>query len=162
MRIYWINELEKGNLGMMARPKGNDWLENEVITLKRFEVDTVISLLEKSETLELEIEREKELYEKWEIEFINYPIKDRSVPKDLKSFQQLILMIDEKLKQDKKLVIHCRMGIGRTSVLAAGVLIRNGFNSDEVFGFLSGKRTLKVPDTEEQKAWIQRHSEELI
>jgi protein-tyrosine phosphatase len=47
------------------------------------------------------------------------------------------------------------MGIGRTSLVIAGVLLSLQIkNIDEVFNFLSEKRTLKVPDTEEQITWI--------
>lgn len=156
MRIYWINEFNKGNLGMMARPRGNDWLEDEIIKLKQFEVDTVISLLESDEIIELEIEKEKEICEKWKINFINYPIRDRDLPTDDRTYIELISKIDQKLKENEKVVIHCRMGIGRTSVVAAGVLIRNGINVDTVFGLLTEKRTLPVPDTDEQKQWVMK------
>ncbi len=154
MRIFWINEFKKGNLGMMARPRGNDWLEDEIIKLKRIEVDTVISLLEPNEIVELEIEKEQEICEKWKLDFINYPIRDRNLPTDGSAYLELILKIDQKLRNDKKVVVHCRMGIGRTSIVAAGVLIRNGTKADNVFDLLTEKRTLTVPDTDEQKQWV--------
>lgn len=160
MRIYWINTLEKGNIGMMARPKGNDWLEDEIRKLSMSGVNMVVSLLEKHEEVELDIEKEHDLCEKYNIKYVNFPIKDRGVPEDIGSFLQLIYTIDESLRDDKKIAIHCRMGIGRTSVVAAGALIKNGHNPEDVFEFLSEKRTLVVPDTDEQIKWIkeQRHA----
>ena len=161
MRIYWLNEFAKGNLGMMARPRGNDWLEDEIIKLKQFGVTTIVSLLESDEILELEIEKEKEFCEKWKLDFINYPIGDRTIPKNESTFIELILKIDRELKKNQKIVIHCRMGIGRTSIVAAGILIKNGTPAELVFDNLTEKRTLSVPDTEQQKQWILNMSDKL-
>ena len=154
MRIYWLNEFEKGDLGMMARPKGNDWLKDEIITLKELGICSIVSLLESNEEIELEIEKEKELCEHLNIDFICFPIRDRKVPKDDDSFIQLISRINHKLYHGEKIVVHCRMGIRRTSMVAAGVLIKNGIDANAVFNLLSKIRTLSVPDTREQKQWV--------
>jgi len=156
MRIYWLDNLKKGNLGMMARPKGNDWLNDEIKKLSFKGVNTVISLLEKHEEEELELEKEKTFCERYDIEFINFPIQDRDVPKNSKSFIKLINGIDKSLQENKKIVVHCRMGIGRTSVVVAGGLIKNNFEPIYVFDYLSKIRTLSVPDTNAQVEWIER------
>lgn len=140
---------------MMARPKGNDWLEDEIRDLIFKEVDTVISLLKKYEETELEIEKEKTLCEKYDIEFISFPIQDRGVPENISDFIELITNINNRLSENKKVVVHCRMGIGRTSIVAASVLIKNGFDSGSVFDFLSKTRTLTVPDTDDQISWVK-------
>lgn len=155
MRIYWINQFSNGKLGMMARPKGNDWLEDEIKKLQLFNVNCVVSLLENHEIEDLDIEQEEKLCQKYGIQYINYPIPDRNIP-DEKSYLRLISEIDNQLKSGQKIVVHCRMGIGRTSVICAGILIKNGIKSNEVFDILSEIRTLKVPDTQEQYDWIQR------
>jgi len=103
-------------------------------------VDTVISLLKKYEETELEIEKEKTLCEKYDIEFISFPIQDRGVPENISDFIELITNINNRLSENKKVVVHCRMGIGRTSIVAASVLIKNGFDSGSVFDFLSKTR----------------------
>jgi protein-tyrosine phosphatase len=46
------------------------------------------------------------------------------------------------------------MGIGRTSLVIASLLIKKGVKFDEVFRLISNKRTLNVPDTEDQINWI--------
>lgn len=155
MRIYWINEFGKGNLGMMARPRGNEWLENEVLKLKLQEVDIVVSLLERHEEKELEITGEQGLCEKHNIEFIHFPIQDRGVPDNFKAFLNLVSTLDQRIKEDKRIAIHSGMGIGRTSLVSAGVLLKNGESAENVFKLLSEKRTLNVPDTVEQIDWIK-------
>lgn len=38
VKIYWLHNFENGSkLGIMARPRGNEWLEGEIISLKRQE-----------------------------------------------------------------------------------------------------------------------------
>ncbi len=59
------------------------------------------------------------------------------------------------MAENKKVVIHCRMGIGRTSLVAACLFKKRGFNPDKVFDLLSYHRTLSVPDTEEQIQWVK-------
>lgn len=153
MRIYWIDEFEKGAIGMMARPKGGEWLENEIAILKNTNIDCVVCLIEYHEMLELNIEKEEFYCNENNIEFIHFPIKDYSLPKKNK-YLDLIEDINERLKLNQKIVIHCRMGIGRTSTVTAGVLIKNNIHIEDVFEFISLKRTIEVPDTEEQKEWV--------
>jgi protein-tyrosine phosphatase len=153
MRIYWITDFPKGALGMMARPRGNDWLEDEIKKLAVQNVEVVVSLLESHEENELEIRAEGALCEQLGLQFIQHPIQDRSIPLNDAAFYQLIAVIDALLQTGKKVVVHCRMGIGRTAVVAAAALIKNGFDSEHVFEHLSEIRTLDVPDTADQIEW---------
>jgi hypothetical protein len=81
MRIYWISGVEFGRLGIMARPRGGDWLEDEIRSLKMDSVDALVSLLEHEEVLELDIEREQALCEGDDISYLSFPIRDRDVPR---------------------------------------------------------------------------------
>lgn len=155
-RIHWINETEIGEnrIGTMARPRGNDWLEDEIKSLKLRKVDYLISLLEDYEMWELGLEEEKELCKKWKVQFINFPIEDVSTPKNEVKFIQLIDELAAQMKEGKSIVIHCRMGIGRASLFAAALMIKLGYQAKGIFEIISTYRKLKVPDTEEQKKWI--------
>ena len=150
MNIYWLDYFNKGNIGMMARPKGNDWLEDEINNLQRQSVNVVVSLLTKKEELELEIEREQYFCKKSNIKFLIFPILDRGLPSSKIEFRAFIIQINKLLNQNNKIVVHCRMGIGRTSLVASALLLLNGMKITNVFDFLSEKRTLSVPDTDEQ------------
>lgn len=155
MRIYWIDELDTGKLGIMARPRGNEWLEDEIQKLSLLGIDSVLSLLEKSEISELEIEKEGELCVKYEIGFTNFPIKDRSTPADTTAFRKLIEHLCQEVEEDKKIVVHCRMGIGRASLVAAGILLKKGTDKNRIFQLISQYRGMKVPDTPQQAKWIK-------
>jgi len=57
--------------------------------------------------------------------YIKYPIPDRKIPEDWKSFAQLVVEICNIIKaldNGKKIVIHCKGGHGRSGVLVACIL----------------------------------------
>jgi protein-tyrosine phosphatase len=57
--------------------------------------------------------------------YIKYPIKDRNIPEDWKSFAQLIIKIYHilnNLKNQEKIYINCRGGHGRSGILVACIL----------------------------------------
>jgi len=155
MRIYWIEEIDQGKIGIMPRPRGNDWLETEIRKLSLEQVRYVVSLLESQEIHELELEEEGALCEKHGIGFINFPIKDRSTPQDKEAYISLIERLYQLVENGDKIVIHCRMGIGRSSLVAAGVMVRGGIKASGIFDLISAYRTLEVPDTAAQISWFE-------
>lgn len=57
--------------------------------------------------------------------YISYPIKDREVPTDLRSYSSFIINIStiiKNLKNKKKIYIHCKGGHGRSGVVVASIL----------------------------------------
>jgi protein-tyrosine phosphatase len=153
---YWIDKFGNGGaIGIMPRPRGNDWLADEVKKLKESGVKTIVSLLEKDEIQELGLQNEEKLCNQQQIEYINFPIRDRAIPTEQEAVDKLIKLLDEKVGEGQKVVIHCRMGIGRASLIAAAVLIRRGLQTDKVIEKIAKARALKVPDTEEQVHWLK-------
>ena len=58
-KIHWIYRFEnKARIGIMARPGGNEWLEDEIKHLKYSNVNTLISLLESDEVDDLNLGKE--------------------------------------------------------------------------------------------------------
>ena len=155
-KIYWLNEKEitENTLGIMARPRGNDWLEDEIKGLAHRGINYLVSLLEYQEIIELGLEKEKTYCTENNIGFIHFPIEDINTPKNENDYLKLIHELISHLNNDKKIAIHCRMGIGRSSVLASGILIKRGIDPKMVFDKISEHRNLNVPDTEEQKDWV--------
>ena len=154
MKIYWIEELPKGHLGMMGRPKGGDWLNEEIHKLKTMGVSTLVSLLVPGEIRELALSNELEYCHEHGIKLINFPIPDRGLPDSKIEFKALVDRLDESLKAAHRVVIHCRMGIGRTAMLCAALLLRQGYDAGHVFGVLAKYRGVSVPDTNAQLEWV--------
>ena len=43
--IYWIKSAGRGRLAVMPRPRGGDWLEDEILHLKRSGIGLLVSML---------------------------------------------------------------------------------------------------------------------
>jgi protein-tyrosine phosphatase len=159
--IYWVGELPHGRIAIMARPRGGDWLEDEMISLRQSNVDAVISLLEPAEVYELDLAQEEEFCQKHGIAFHSYSIADRNVPASLAAARNFIEQLANLLSEGKSLVIHCRQGIGRSSLIAACLLVSRGFSAAEAFEKIELARGCQVPDTQEQRDWVKRFSQAL-
>lgn len=156
MNIYWINMPTAGRLGIMARPRGNDWLEDDIRSLAMLGVDVVVCLLTEPELLELELLDEGTCCERQLRSFVLFPIPDRQTPplnqETFTAIQRLALLLNDR----KTIAIHCRMGIGRSSLIAAAILVLHGVDTDTAFTAIATARGCPVPDTPEQRAWVDQ------
>lgn len=137
----------------MARPRGGDWLEDEVNHLRKDEVGVLVSLLEKEEIYDLKLDNEEQICRTKNITYINFPIPDRDTPKHSDT-NKLIDSLTRKIDEGQSVVIHCRMGIGRSSIIAACVLLKYKLKAKVIIENISSIRGLKVPDTDEQLSWL--------
>lgn len=153
-RVYWVPEVTCGRLGIMPRPRPDESLRDDVAAWRRDGVHVVVSLLEAYESRELLLHHEEALCSAASIEFISYPIQDRSVPSSLEKTSQLVSRIAGLVNGGHSVAIHCRAGIGRSSLIAGCVLLRLGFAHDDVFPMLSRARGIVVPDTAAQIEWL--------
>jgi protein-tyrosine phosphatase len=159
--IYWIKGIESGRLGVMPRPRGGDWLEDEIQSLKMSGVDAVVSLLESEEITELDIAEEKSLCEANAISYLSFPIRDRNIPLSKPDALEFTRMLTNLLQAGRSVAIHCRQGVGRSALMAACVLVFNGVFVDKAFDLIENARGCPVPDTEEQRRWVVQFAEDL-
>src|SRR5258708_19979549 len=78
--IYWISAAQPYRLAIVARPRGHDWLADEIEGLAREGIDTLVSMLTPEEATELGLMEEEGLCAEHGIKFLNFSIPDRSVP----------------------------------------------------------------------------------
>lgn len=161
--LFWINDSKIGEnrLGTMPHPKGGAHLEESIAHLKHNKVDILVCLLAETEIKELNLEQEETHCQQKNIQFISCPIKDFHTPQNESEFLELADMLVYKIKLGKRIIIHCKMGIGRSSVLAGTVMLKLGFKGANIFETISHHRKLKVPDTQEQEVWILKIENEL-
>lgn len=145
----------------MPRPRGGDWLEGEIHSLKMSGVDAVASLLEQDEITELDIAEEKSLCEANGVAYLSFPIRDRSIPLSKQDALAFARRLERLLQDGMSVVIHCRQGVGRSALIAACVLVLSGVSVDEAFEKIEIARGCSVPDTEEQREWVRRLAESL-
>lgn len=159
-RIYWIPVLTPGRLAIMPRPRGGDWLEDEVASWAAAGVDILLSLLTPGEEAELDLSDEKPLCEAHGIRFLSFPIIDRSVPASKEAARKLVSELADELNEGKSIAVHCRQGIGRAALIAICVLVRTGFDPETATARVREARGCPVPETAEQERWIADFAKE--
>jgi Protein-tyrosine phosphatase len=151
--LYWIDTNSTLKLAIAARPRAGGWLEDEVAHWKRSGVRIVVSLLERDEVDELGLGMEPTFCGRNDIEFLSFPIPDRGLPKDADSAMSFAAYVASK---GKPIAVHCRAGIGRSSVMAAAVLIAKDITPATALLAIEKARGLPVPDTDAQRDWVMK------
>jgi len=154
MTTYQIEGPWRGKLAIVPRPRGGEWLEDEVLTWQDQGFDVVVSLLTSDEMKDLDLDREADLSRMHGLQFCEFPIPDLGVPDSLAAAQQLLVKLDKNLTAGKKVAIHCRQGIGRSGLVAASLLVVSGVDPEVAFRRVSAARGLPVPETSEQRDWV--------
>jgi protein-tyrosine phosphatase len=116
----------------------------------------VVSLLESDEADQLGLLEESKVAEENGIRFISFPIPDRGVPASVKAAVSLMANIAGALEEGKNVAVHCRQGVGRSGLIAAAVLATSGINPEDAIKAVSFARGLAVPETSDQRVWVQR------
>jgi protein-tyrosine phosphatase len=153
--LFWIPGLWRGGLAIAARPRGGDWLEDEVRGLRRAGIDIIVSLLEEDEAAQLYLFSEAKTVEANGLRFISFPIPDRGVPASTLAAVSLMGSITRALEEGKNVAVHCRQGIGRSGLIAAGVLITSGLSPEQAIEVVSSARGIAIPETSEQRQWAK-------
>jgi protein-tyrosine phosphatase len=157
---YWVPGPWPGRLGIVPRPRGGDWLADEVRAWRASGLDIVVSLLTPDEVAELELQKEEARSREEGLEFHVFPIPDLGVPRSRADFARLIGKLERALESGKTVVVHCRQGIGRSSLITASLLVSAGLDPDEAFRRIEKVRGRPVPETPEQREWVSQMASE--
>jgi protein-tyrosine phosphatase len=153
--LYWIEAAPGRHLAVMPRPRAGDWLEDEVASWRQAGLDVIVSLLEPAEVAELGLAGEEAACRAAGLEFLSFAIADRGVPASRERFAELIARLEGLVGQGRRIGIHCRIGVGRSALVAACLLARLGLGPAEAFALVGRARGLSVPDTAEQVRWVE-------
>jgi hypothetical protein len=153
-QVHWIDLPSPGRLAIMARPRAGDWLDEEIAGWRAEGIDIVVSLLEAEEVSELGLQREPALCREQGIAFMSFPIPDRGVPPSLAATAALARALSKSVGEGKAVAVHCRAGIGRSSLIAACVMVCSGIAPTAAFDVIGRARGLNVPDTDGQRDWL--------
>jgi protein-tyrosine phosphatase len=158
--LYWVDGPWPGRLAIMPRPRGGDWLEDEVRSWRQAGLDVVVSALTQDEIAELDLAAQAELSRVNGIEYMGFAIVDRGVPDSGKATAELVRRLESRLASGKSVGIHCRQGVGRSALLAACLLAAAGVDAPVAFERIRAARGCPVPDTPEQREWVARFARE--
>ena len=153
-QLYSIQGLPAGQVSIMARPRGGDWLLDEVKALREAGVDLLVSFLTPDEVMEFDLREEAECCGRQEVISLSFPIPDRSIPPFSESTFTFLEQLHRQVSAGKHVALHCRQGLGRAALMAASVLVLTGFSPEQAFERLSSVRGYPVPETQEQRAWV--------
>ena len=157
--LYWIEGPGQGKLAILPRPRGGDWLEDEVRGWRVAGVDGVVSLLTSDEVADFDLAQEGSLCEAHGIDFWQFPIVDRSVPASRKATLDFVKKLADLLAEGKSIAIHCRQGIGRSALIAGCLLVLFGIVPEAAFQRISEARGCSVPETSEQRQWLMEFAQ---
>lgn len=156
--LYWIDGPWPGKLAIAARPRGGDWLDEEMAAWRREGVNVVGSLLTGDENLDLELVAEDTAAKSHAIAFSRFAIPDRGVPASETRFSEFVAELDEELSAGRNVVIHCRQGVGRSGLVAGCLLVGKGVEPGRAVQRISAARGVQVPETPEQQRWMNQYA----
>ena len=153
--LFWISGPWRGRLAVAARPRGGEWLQDEAEGWRSAGINIIVSLLEEREAAQLDLVDEAKAANACGVQFVSFPIPDRGVPASAPAAISLIASISNALEAGRTVAVHCRQALGRSALIAAGVLARSGLNPERAIEVVSTARGQTVPETNGQRAWIQ-------
>ena len=158
--VPWIEGPWRGRLAILPRPRGGDWLEDEVRAWRLAGVDVIVSLLTNEEVDDLDLAQEGRLCHAKGIEFLSFPIVDRGVPSQ-RATLDFLKKLELLVAGGTSIAIHCRQGIGRSALIVACLLVLGGINPEIAFRRVSAVRGCSVPETPDQRQWVIEFAREL-
>ena len=119
MKLYWVETGNQLRLAIVPRPRGDDWLKDELDQMKRAGVDVLVSMLQVDEAAELGLSSEANLCEARGIVFRSFPIPDRETPPSTASFSRFV--------EDLRAETHAGRSVAVRQVGCANVEIKERF-----------------------------------
>ena len=153
--LFWIPGPWSGRLAVITRPRGGDWLLDEAKGWRRAGIDMIVSLLEMDEVAQLDLTHEGNAAEASNVRFVPFPIPDRGIPASTAAALRLITVIVDSLRNGENVAVHCRQGIGRSGMIAAGVLVNSGVTPEQAIETVSLARGQMIPETRGQRQWLK-------
>ena len=142
------------NLAVVTRPRGGDWLFDELARLRENGIDTLVSCLTPVEETELALDDEADEANRAGLTFIRLPIEDRGLPPMVLA-DQIATSLAHRVQAGEHVAVHCRQGLGRAPLVVGTVLVRTGLPPDDAWATIERGRGQPVPDTPAQRAWLR-------
>jgi protein-tyrosine phosphatase len=153
--LYTVDLLKDQRLSIMGHPAGGARLEQAIRALRGAGVDVLVSLLTAEEMAEIGLEREAQTCLEQGLRYFHFPIADLEGPPLDGEVQHLLADLHGLLQAGQHVAIHCRLGIGRSAMIAAALLVRAGYSVPLAVGMVSWARGCFVPQTPAQLQWIE-------
>ncbi|MBV1848726.1 protein-tyrosine phosphatase family protein [Catellatospora tritici] len=148
-----------GRVAMMPRPGRNVQLDADLAQLRAAHgVDVVVCALSEDELELLGLLGEAHAVRRAGMRFEHFPIGDHDVP-EFAPYLALTARLAADVTAGAYVVAHCWAGIGRSGLLAGGVLIHLGLSAQQAMARLTEARGLPSPETRSQRDILVRLAE---
>jgi protein-tyrosine phosphatase len=154
-RLFWIDALTPARLALMPCPRGDDALDDELRQLGEAGIRHLVSLLPAEEARALGLAEEGARCTAHGLQLHRHAVLDHDVPEDADRFARFVDGLLPAYGAGEGIAIHCRAGIGRSSLTAACLLLPAGHPAASIFPILNRARGLPVPETTEQALWFR-------
>jgi protein-tyrosine phosphatase len=151
--IYTVARELPGTLSTMAAPQGD--LDAVLLALREQGVDTLVSLLPPEQATLLHLDDEPDAARRAGLEFRSLPVPDFGVP-DRAEFAGPLRELSDELTAGRHVAVHCWGGVGRSSLVAAALLVLRGSTAQAAWHRVAYARGVPVPETDEQRDWVAR------
>jgi protein-tyrosine phosphatase len=151
---FWIIGDPPAPLAIVLCPRGGEWLEDDLLAIKRAGIETLVSLLEPQEAQWLGVWDERFIAQHVGLEFLNHPIPDMHTPPNPTTFRTFVSGLASRLRSGEYIGVHCRGSVGRAPVTVACTLIELGWSPRAALTAISEARGCSVPQTQEQEDWV--------
>ena len=160
--MYKIGLLGDGFLAVMGRPYVEREMPASLQNVARLGIRQVVSLLEPVEARRLGLDAERRESQAQGMAFVSFPIADMGLPKSIDGFSALTLQLFLQIEAGINTLVHCRAGIGRSGLVAAGILLHAGMDAEQAFAHVSKMRGLRVPETISQHSWLLSNQARIV
>lgn len=156
MTVFPIPIDAAGRLSLVTCPRPTT-LTDDAAELARAGVTLVVSALPEDDEVDLGLNGEAAAFARHGIEFVRISIEDFSVPDDAESVVAALEHVLSRLADPgQHVAMHCLGGLGRSPMLAAATLVLSGEETETAWRIVAAARRRPVPETPEQRAWIER------
>lgn len=154
--VFEIESPYAGRLAVCMRPRGGMWLADDIRRLRSDGWDVLVSALMPGEVTELHLGAAPRLCGEHGVEYFPFPIGNLQVPPDDHAATHFDLLRGH-LAAGRNVAAHCHGSIGRSPLIVASLLVIAGVDVDEAWSRIRNVRGEQVPDTYEQRDWIERY-----
>jgi protein-tyrosine phosphatase len=148
--LFWFDGPGPGRIGVMARPD-----DEEIPELRAAGVTALVSCLEASEIELYGQVNEPRLCAANGVDFLHFPIRDHTAPRDLASTSDLVRTLAARYREGASIIVHCLAGIGRSPTIAGATLLTLGVGLPDVLRRMAEGRGYPVPEAAEQRDWLE-------
>jgi protein-tyrosine phosphatase len=152
--MYWVIQDEGRRLAIAPRPRGGDWLRDEILRMRTQGIEHLVSTLTRWEVPDLALEAEAEVCARCGVAFYRFSVEDRGVPESMLATQAFLGGLLSALRRGQGVAVHGRSGLGRAPTLVGALMLLDGWQAQDIWDRLAQARGAAIPATDAQRAWL--------